>query len=180
MAQTKRPTARAKDTINGALGECFIRMKMNRDGTPSDLMQRYRFAQVEKLDTDMEYTKESFTPLGQSTEVSKTTGEKGTGSATFIFNTAMFLMMYKYHQETGQELYFDLVVTLDDDGFSGNDGSGDGSSKGQTVTHKNCLLDKIPIARLDTSSKMLKANLSFTYESVSIGNTFRQTQEGFF
>lgn len=178
MAQTKRPTTRAKDTVSGALGECFIRMKMNRDGTPSDLMQRYRFAQCEKLDADIEYTKETFVPLGQSAEVNKATGEKGTGSASFIFNTSMFLMMYKCRQETGQELYFDLVVTNDDDAFAGNDP--DGNSRGQTVTLKNCLLDKLPIARLDTSSKILRADLTFTYESVSIGNTFGQVQEGFF
>lgn len=92
----------------------------------------------------------------------------------------MFLMMYKYHKETGQDLYFDLVVTNDDDAFSGNDGTGDGKSKGQTVTHKNCLLDKLPIARLDTNSSILKANLTFTYEDVIIGNTFGPVQEGFF
>lgn len=174
MAQTSRPTVRANDTVNGALATAFIRMKMNRDGTPSDLMQRYRFAQVEKLDTDMEYEKVSFTPMGKSKKIDKLTGEKGTGSGTFIFNTAMFLMMYKYHKETGQDLYFDLIVTNDDDAFSGN------GENGQTVTHKNCLLDKLPIARIDTNSAILKANLSFTYEDVVIGETFVPTQEGFF
>ena len=177
--QTNRAAIRANDTVNGALAECYIRMKMNRDGTPSDTMQRYNFASVEKLDTDMEYEKVSFVPLGKSKKVDKLTGEKGTGSGTFKFNTSMFLMMYKYHKETGQDLYFDLVVTNDDDAFSGND-SGDGKSKGQTVTHKNCLLDKLPIARVDTNSAILTANLTFTYEDVIIGDTFGPVQEGFF
>lgn len=163
-------TLRAQDTISGAMGECYIKMKMDREGNAADTAQRYKFGQVSKLDADIEITKASFTPLGQTEEVNKITSSKGKGSATFKFNTSMFLMMYKYFRESGQEMYFDMVVTNSDKSSSAGT---------QTVTLKNCLLDSIPIARLDTSSAFLETNISFTYEyAVPGSNLFEQVQSG--
>jgi hypothetical protein len=165
-------TLRAQDTISGALGSCFITMYMDREGKKTDTKQRYRFGQVSKLDADIELTKASFIPLGQTEEVNKITGSKGKGSATFKFDTAMFLKMYNYFRETGQEMFFDMQVNNEDKAST---------AKSQTVTLKNCLLDTIPIARLDTSAATLEANISFTYEYAAEGsNTFEQIREGWF
>ncbi len=165
-------TLRAKDTISGALGSCYISMNMDRNGEYSASKCRYKFGQVSKLEADIELSKVQFTPLGQTEEVNKITGSKGKGSATFAFDTSMFLKMYRYFRETGQEMFFDIQVNNNDKSSAAGE---------QTVTLKNCLLDTIPIARLDTKSAVLEANISFTYEYAAEGSkTFNQVQDGWF
>ena len=70
----------AKDTISAALAECYV--IINDD--------RYNFMQAINLEAKVEKTKTEVPILGQTGKGHKAVGWKGTGSATFHFNTSIF------------------------------------------------------------------------------------------
>lgn len=63
----------AKDAVSASLAECFVTIEGNR----------YNFMQAINLEASIEKTKSEIPILGRTGKGNKTTGWKGSGSATF-------------------------------------------------------------------------------------------------
>ena len=73
------PIMNAKDAISASLAECFVTIEGNR----------YNFMQAINLEASIEKTKSEIPILGKTGKGNKTTGWKGSGSATFHYNTSI-------------------------------------------------------------------------------------------
>ena len=94
----------AKDAVSASLAECFVTIEG----------KRYNFMQAINLEAKIEKTKSEIPILGKTGKGNKTTGWKGTGSATFHYNTSIFRQLLYRYKETGEDIYFDIQVTNED------------------------------------------------------------------
>ena len=93
-----------KDTVSAQLAECYVTIDGNR----------YNFMQAINLEAKMEKTKTEVPILGKTGKGNKAAGWKGTGSATFHYNTSVFRRLMKRFKDTGEDVYFDIQVTNED------------------------------------------------------------------
>lgn len=143
----------SQDAISASLAECFITIEGNR----------YNFMQAINLEAKMEKTKSEIPILGKTGKGNKTTGWKGTGSATMHYNTSIFReLLYRYKQ-TGEDVYFDIQVTNEDP--TSTVGS-------QTTIIKNCNVDGGIIAKFDADGEYLDEDMDFTFDDWEMPNTF--------
>jgi len=143
----------AKDAISGSLAECFVTIGENR----------YNFMQAIDLEAKLEKTKVEVPILGKTGKGNKATGWKGTGSATFHFNTSIFRQLMKRYKDTGEDIYFDIQVTNEDPT----------SSVGrQTVVLKDCNIDGGILAKFDADADYLEEDMDFTFEDFEMPETF--------
>ncbi len=147
----------AKDAVSAALAECYVTI----DGS------RYNFMQAINLEAKIEKTKSEIPILGRTGKGNKTTGWKGSGSATFHYNTSIFRqLLYKY-KETGEDVYFDIQITNEDPT----------SAVGrQTVILKDCNVDGGLLAKFDADAEYLDEDLDFTFEDWQMPETFKVLQ----
>lgn len=146
-------TMRAKDTISAALAECFITI-----GT-----RRYNFMQAIDLEAKFEKTKTEVPILGKTGKGNKATGWKGTGSATFHYNTSIFRQMMLDYKDTGQDTYFEMQITNEDPT----------SEVGrQTIILKDCNIDGGILAKFDADADYLDEDMDFTFEDFSMPESF--------
>ena len=146
-------TMKAKDSVFAALAECFVTI-----GT-----RRYNFMQAINLEANFEKNKTEVPILGKTGKGNKASGWKGTGSATFHYNTSIFRMLMKRYKETGEDVYFDIQVTNEDPT----------SSVGrQTVILKDCNVDGGILAKFDADSDYLDEDMDFTFEDFEIPEQF--------
>lgn len=144
----------AKDTVSASLAECFVTMEG----------QRYHFMQAINIEAKMEKNKSEVPILGKTGKGNKSTGWKGTGSATFHYNTSIFReLLYKY-KETGQDIYFDIQITNEDP---------TASVGRQTVILKDCNIDGGIIAKFDADAEYLDEEMDFTFEDFEIPEKFK-------
>lgn len=143
----------AKDAISSALAECYITIGDNR----------YNFMQAIDLEASFTKKKTEVPILGKTGVGNKTAGWKGTGKATFHYNTSIFReLMYDY-KKNGEDVYFDIQVTNDDAS----------SSVGrQTVILKGCNIDGGVLAKFNADSEYLSEELKFTFEDFEIPEKF--------
>lgn len=146
-------TMNAKDAISGSLAECFVTI----EGV------RYNFMQAINVEARFEKTKTEVPILGKTGKGNKSTGWKGTGSATFHFNTSVFRqLLYKFKQ-TGQDVYYDMQITNEDPS----------SSVGrQTVILIDCNMDGGVLARFDADAEYLDEDMDFTFEDFEMPEKF--------
>ena len=143
----------AKDAISGSLAECFVTIGENR----------YNFMQAIDLEAKIEKTKKEVPILGKTGKGNKANGWKGTGSATFHFNTSIFRQLMKRYKDTGEDIYFDIQVTNEDPT----------SSVGrQTVILKDCNIDGGTLAKFDADADYLDEEMDFTFEDFEMPETF--------
>ena len=143
----------AKDTVSASLAECFVTIEG----------QRYLFMQAINLEAKMEKNKSEVPILGKTGKGNKSTGWKGTGSATFHYNTSIFReLLYKY-KETGEDIYFDIQITNEDP---------TASVGRQTVVLKDCNVDGGIIAKFDADAEYLDEEMDFTFEDFEIPEKF--------
>lgn len=144
----------AKDAISASLAECFITI----DG------DRYNFMQCVNLEAKFEKSKTEVAILGRTGKGNKSTGWKGTGNATFYYNTSILReLMYRY-KDTGEDIYFDIQVTNEDPT----------SAVGrQTVILKDCNLDNGILVKFDADAEVLDENIDFTFEDFEIPEKFK-------
>ena len=147
------PIMNAKDAISASLAECFITIEGNR----------YNFMQAINLESSIEKTKSEIPILGKTGKGNKTTGWKGSGSATFHYNTSIFRQLLYRYKETGEDVYFDIQITNEDPT----------SSVGrQTVILKDCNLDGGILAKFDADAEYLDEDADFTFEDFEIPEVF--------
>ena len=147
----KNTIMNAKDTVSASLAECFATI----DG------KRYNLMQAINLEAKFDKNKSEVPILGKTGKGNKSTGWKGTGSATFHYNTSLFReLLYKF-KETGEDTYFDIQVTNEDPT----------SSVGrQTVILKDCNIDGGVLAKFDADD--LDEDMDFTFEDFEIPEKF--------
>lgn len=143
----------ARDAVYGSLAQCFVTIEGNR----------YNFMQAINLEANFEKNKTEVPILGKTGKGNKASGWKGTGSATFHYNTSIFRMLMKRYKETGEDVYFDIQVTNEDPT----------SSVGrQTVILKDCNVDGGILAKFDADSDYLDEDMDFTFEDFEIPEQF--------
>jgi hypothetical protein len=143
----------AEDAISGSLGECYVTIEENR----------YQFMQAINLEAKMEKTKSEIPILGRTGKGNKTTGWKGTGSATFHYNTSIFRQLLYIYKKTGRDIYFDMQVTNEDPTSTvGN----------QTIILKGCNINGGILAKFDADAEYLDEDMDFTFEDWEMPNAF--------
>ncbi len=143
----------AKDTVSASLAECFVTIEGNR----------YNFMQAINLEANFEKQKTEVPILGKTGKGNKATGWKGTGSATFHYNTSIFRMLMKRYKETGEDVYFDIQISNEDP---------TAAVGRQTVILKDCNIDGGILAKFDADEEYLDEDMDFTFEDFEIPETF--------
>ena len=147
----------AKDAVSASLAECFVTIEGNR----------YNFMQAINLEASIEKKKSEIPILGRTGKGNKTTGWKGSGSATFHYNTSIFREQLYRYKETGQDVYFDIQITNEDPT----------SSVGrQTIILKDCNVDGGILAKFDADAEYLDEDLDFTFEDWEMPEQFSHLQ----
>ena len=144
----------AKDAVASSLAECCVTIEDNR----------YNFMQAIDLEANIKKTKTEVPILGKTGRGNKSTGWKGSGKATFHYNTSIFRKLLQKYKDSGEDIYFDIQVTNEDPT----------SSVGrQTVILKDCNLDGGVITKFDADSEYLEEELEFTFEDFEIPEVFK-------
>ena len=144
---------KAKDTVTASLAECFVTI----EGT------RYNFMQAINLEASIEKTKTEVPILGKTGKGNKSTGWKGTGSATFHYTSSLFRELLVKFKETGEDVYFDIQVTNEDPT----------STIGrQTVILKDVNLDGGLLTKFDADGEYLDEDVDFTFEDFEMPEKF--------
>lgn len=147
-------TMEAKDVLSGAQGECYVTING----------ERYNFMQAYKLEAKVEKQKVEIAILGRTSRGNKSVGTKGTGTATFRYNTSIFReLMYRY-QNTGEDLYFDIQITNEDAASAAGR---------QTVILRDCNLNSVIVAKFDADSQVLDEDMDFTFERFELPEKFK-------
>ncbi|MCI8336497.1 MAG: phage tail tube protein [Peptococcaceae bacterium] len=143
----------AKDAISASLAECFITIEGNR----------YNFMQAINLEAKVEKTKTEVPILGKTGKGNKSTGWKGTGSATFHYNTSVFRELLLRYKNTGEDVYFDIQITNEDPT----------STVGrQTIILKDCNMDGGILTKFDADAEYLDEEMDFTFEDFEMPEKF--------
>ena len=147
-------TMRGKDALCAELAECFVTI-----GT-----RRYNFMQAIKLEAKFEKTKTEVPILGQTGKGNKATGWKGTGSATFHYNTSIFREMMLHYKDTGEDIYFEMQISNEDPT----------STVGrQTIILIDCNVDGGILSKFDADGESLDEEMDFTFEDFKMPETFK-------
>ena len=143
----------AKDAVAASLAECYVTIDGNR----------YNFMHAINLEAAVEKTKTEVPILGKTGKGNKASGWKGTGSATFHYNTSVFRELLTKYKNSGEDTYFDIMVTNEDKT----------SAVGrQTVILKDCNVDGGVLAKFDTEAEYLDEEMDFTFEDWEIPEKF--------
>ena len=149
-------TLNAPDTISGKEGRAYAKI----DGNTEDLF----FAKT--IESTVEKSKSEVKAIGKRMTGHKTTGGNGTGSMTLYYMTPLFRQMIKQWKETGQDIYFDMVIENDDQ---------ESSAGKQSVLLIDCNLDSVVLGKLDgDSDDPLDEDVDFTFEDFDILTPFTQ------
>ena len=146
---------KGKDAVSAKLAECFVTIEGNR----------YNFMQAINLEATMEKTKTEVPILGKTGTCKKASGWKGTGSATFHYNTSIFRELLCRYKDTGEDIYFDIQITNEDET----------SAVGrQTIILKDCNMDSGILAKFDAEGEYLDEEMEFTFEDWEMPEKFTQ------
>ncbi len=154
---SKNVTMKAKDALSAKAAKCFVTIDGNR----------YNFMQAINLEAKIEKIKTEIPILGRSSKGNKANGTKGTGKATFYYNTSIFRkLLYKY-KETGEDIYFDIQITNED---------ATSAAGRQTIILKDCNMDSGIIAKFDADGETLDEEMDFTFEDWEIPEEFNMLE----
>ena len=147
-------TMRAKDAITASLAKCFVTIGS----------RRYNFMNAINVEAKFEKNKTEIPILGRTGKGNKTTSWKGTGSATFHYNTSIFREAMRHYKDTGEDMYFDMQITNEDP-----------TSKvgRQTIVLLDCNFDGGILAKFDADGEYLDEDMDFTFEDFKMPETFK-------
>jgi hypothetical protein len=144
---------KGKDALSAKLAECFVTIGSNR----------YNFMQAINFEANFEKTKTEVPILGKTGSGNKSTGWKGTGSATFHYNTSIFRKMMLDFKNTGEDVYFEIQVTNEDP---------TSAAGRQTVVFVDCNIDGGILAKFDADGEYLDEDMDFTFEDFKMPEMF--------
>ena len=147
-------TMKAKDTVSAKLAQCFVTIGKNR----------YNFMQAIDFEAKFERTKTEVPILGKTGAGNKSTGWKGTGSATFHYNTSIFREMMLKYKDSGEDVYFEIQVTNEDPSSAAGK---------QTIVFLDCNIDGGILAKFDADGEYLDEEMDFTFEDFKMPETFK-------
>lgn len=147
-------TMNTKDALSAKLAECFITIGNNR----------YNFMQAINFEATFEKTKTEIPILGKTGVGNRSTGWKGTGSATFHYNTSIFRQMMQEYKDTGKDTYFEIQVSNEDP---------TSSAGRQTVVFLGCNIDGGILAKFDAEGEYLDEEMDFTFEDFKMPEKFK-------
>ena len=147
-------TMKAKDSLSAKLAECYMTIGNNR----------YNFMQAINFEAKFERTKTEVPILGQTGSGNKSTGWKGTGSATFHYNTSIFREMMSRYKDSGEDVYFEIQVSNEDP---------TSAAGRQTVVFIGCNIDGGILAKFDADGEYLDEDMDFTFEDFKMPETFK-------
>ena len=150
----KNITMKAKDAVFAALAECFVTI-----GT-----RRYNFMQAINLEAKFEKNKTEVPILGKTGKGNKASGWKGTGSATFHYNTSIFRQMMRHYKDTGEDIYFEIQISNEDPTTKVGR---------QTMILVDCNIDGGILAKFDADGEYLDEDMDFTFEDFRMPETFK-------
>lgn len=143
----------SKDTISGSLGRVFY--------TLGD--RRYLGMEFVKVEAKVEKTKKEVPILGKTGKGNKSTGWKGTGTATLHYITSHFRHYLFEYMKTGKDFYFDMQIVNDDPT----------SDVGrQTTILKHCNINSAIIAKVDADAEDLDEDFDFTFDDAEFPEEF--------
>lgn len=146
-------TMRAQDTISGSLAECYVTING----------KRLLLMQAINVEARMDKTKAEVPILGKSGKGNKSTGWKGTGSATFHYNMPVFRELLYEFKSTGADTYFDMQITNDDPSSAAGR---------QTCILKDCNIDGGVLAKYDADAEYIEEDMDFTFEDFEFPEKF--------
>lgn len=146
-------TMKAKDAVSAKLAECYVTING----------RRYNFMQAINLEASFEKTKAEIPSLGKTGVGNKATGWKGSGKATFHYNTSIFREMLKTFKDTGEDVYFEIQITNDDPSSAAGR---------QTIVLIDCNIDGGILAKFDADGEYLDEEFDFTFEDFKMPETF--------
>ncbi len=144
---------KGKDAISAKLAECFVTIEGNR----------YNFMQMINFEASFEKTKTEVPILGKTGIGNKSTGWKGTGSATAHYNTSVFRTLLQRYKDTGEDVYFEIQVTNDDP---------TSAAGRQTIVFMDCNTDGGILAKFDADGEYLDEDINFTFEDFKMPESF--------
>ena len=150
-------TLKAMDTISGQYGAAYASI----DGNTEKMLY------LKKIEATVEKTKKEIKVLGYSCTKNKSTGWKGTGTATLYYITSLYRKYMLRYMNTGQDFNMDLYIENEDP-------SSDAGK--QKIWLKNVNFDKIILAKLDVDSTELDEEVSFTFDGAEILNEFDEVE----
>lgn len=145
----------AKDTLSASLAECYITIGE----------RRYNFMQAINIEAKFEKTKTEVPILGKTGKGNKATGWKGTGSATFHYNTSIFRQMMLDYKNSGADTYFEMQVINEDPTSSAGK---------QEIMLLDCNIDGGILAKFNADAEYLDEEMDFTFEDFSMPTAFAE------
>lgn len=143
----------ASDSLSAKMAECYVTIGNNR----------YNFMQAINLEASFEKTKTEIPILGKTGSGNKSTGWKGSGSATFHYNTSIFRELMQQYKDTGEDTYFEIQVTNEDP---------TSRAGRQTVVFIGCNIDGGTLAKFDADGEYLDEDMDFTFEDFKMPERF--------
>lgn len=147
-------TMKGKDALSAKLAECFVTIGSNR----------YNFMQAINFEAKFEKKKSEIPILGKTGTGNKSTGWKGTGSATFHYNTSIFRQMLLDFKNTGEDVYFEIQVANEDPSSAAGR---------QTIVFVDCNADGGILAKFDADGEYLDEDMDFTFEDFKMPESFK-------
>ena len=138
----------AKDSVFAALAECFVTIGS----------RRYNFMQAINLEAKFEKNKVEVPILGKTGRGNKASGWKGTGSATFHYNTSIFRELMQRYKDTGEDVYFEIQITNEDK---------------TSAVGRQTIVGGI-LAKFDADGEYLDEDMDFTFEDFKMPETFKE------
>lgn len=156
MAQTML----ARNAVSAKMAECFITIP-NEQGVD----ETYNFMSAINLEATFEKSKTEIPILGRMNKGHKATGSNITGSAEFHFNTSIWRKLAYRFQQTGEDIYFDILIKNEDITAS--------EIGKQTIILRDCNLDSTLLAKFDADSDdVLTESIDFTAEGFELPEEF--------
>jgi hypothetical protein len=145
---------KGKDAVSAKLAECFVTIGTNR----------YNFMQAINVEAKFEKTKSEVPILGKTGKGNKANGWKGTGKASFHYNTSIFRDLMQKYKDTGEDIYFEMQISNDDPT----------SAVGrQTMILIDCNIDGGILAKFDADGEYLEEDMEFTFEDFKMPESFK-------
>jgi len=151
MAQTMK----AKNALSAKMAECYVTIEG----------KRYNFMSAINLEVTFEKGKSEVPILGRMNKGHKSGSSTITGSAEFHFNTSVWRELAYKFQETGEDLYFDMMI-INEDKTAAEVGQ-------QIITLFDCNFDSVMLVAFDADSDdPLTETMDFTAERFEIKTPF--------
>ena len=145
---------KAKDAISAKLAEVYATIEGSR----------YNIMQMINFEASFEKTKTEVPVLGKTGTGNKSTGWKGSGSATCHYNTSIFRELLVRFKDTGEDVYFEIQVTNEDP---------TSAAGRQTLVFIDCNLDGGILAKFDADGEYLDEDMDFTFEDFKMPESFK-------